>query len=192
MVQFGLNDFGQPHYGPKYVEGSGNPFGVVRYSRVSHALVLVDADQAFLDSLAANQDVLRLATMAQLDNPITVNQRNNFRNRLENNEIPAQWVNTGDTRRQIIRGLAGVFRFAQRVEARTGTGLRESFQQFGITLDTTWSALPQGAKNVINETADDFGWTNPGFTGATELRAILKFMSDQFENSELIIRNTSI
>jgi hypothetical protein len=189
MIVVGTNRFGQPHKAPKYIHDDPNVIGysAVRYSRVSEAIVAVEADQTTLNALAGESDVFRMADDSTIDNTINNGQRNSIRNFLEARDIPAQWVNTGDTRREIIRGLAGIFLFAQRVEGRTGEGLKESFQQAGISLDSTWSSLPQSAKDILTETADSFGWTNPGFTGSTTIREILIFMSQQFEGTPISI-----
>ncbi len=194
MVQFGLNRFGQPHYDPKYVGQNTNVvgYGVIRYSRVSEALVLVQAPSAELTSIRGNTEVMSIATVSNIDNQINVSQRNGIRAYLEAREVPAQWVNTGDTRRELIRGLAGIYLFAQRVEARTGTGLKESFRQAGITLEDTWLSLPQGAKNILLETAESFGWETPGFTNTVTVREILKFFSSQFESEPITMAGFNI
>lgn len=194
MVQFGTNFLGQPHFGPKYVEDNANvtKFGVLRYSRITEAIVLVQAPAAELTSIRNNIDVASAATTANIDNTITTGQRNDMRSYLEAREVPAQWVNTGDTRREIIRGLAGIYMFAQRVEGRTGLGLKESFQSASITLDDTWLSLPQGTKTMLLETVADHGWANPGFTNTITVREILKFFSDQFEATPIELAGFSI
>lgn len=166
--------------------------GMIRFSRQEEAILMLDAPQSFLDTVAADPDVLRICTKAELDDVLTAGQRTAVRNQLEQRNIPAQWVNAGDTWRNVIRGTVGVFLFSQRVEGRTGNGITFHFQQGNVALDDTWADLPQAGKDIILETAASFGWENPGFTGTSTLREILWFMSQQFESTEIFIGGEAV
>lgn len=190
MVQVKLNPLGMPHMAPKYVwqylqdnaaTDSSIRYGLKRYTRMDEAVVGVTTPQAALDSFAAQPDVFRIASISTLDNTITGNQRNQIRAWLEAREIPGLWINTGDTRRKFIRGLIGMFLFAQKVEGRTGKGLKQTFQDAGVTLDTEWRNLPQSAKDVFLETATSLGFPAPNLPNTTPVRDIMKFFSEQWE-----------
>lgn len=161
--------------------------GMIRFSRQDEAIAMIEATPAYLSSVANETDTILICVRADLDTVLTAQQRTGTQNQLEARGIPAQWVNAGDTWRNVIRGVCGIFLFSQRVEGRTGHGIRWHLQQGNIALSDAWSELPQGAKNLLLETAQSFGWSNPGFTNQSTLREILWWMSSQFENTEIII-----
>ena len=194
MVQIRLNDRGMPHSGPKYVSGNPNinGFSAVWYSRLTECVVLVKATGAVLTAIRSNPDVVSVATAANIDNPINASKRDNIRAYLEAREVPAQWVNTGDTRRQLIRGLIGIYLFGQRLEEHTGLPIKDSFQQAGVTLNDEWQTLPQNVKNMLLSTAASNGWSNPGFDNTVTVREILKYFSDQYESAPIVMAGVVI
>ena len=180
-------------YRAKHTRGADRA-GTLRFSRMDDALVLLDAPQAYLDSVAADPECVLLATTANADTAITVQQRNGIRTFLEKRGIPAQWVNDGDTRRQVLRGIAGMFLFAQRLEGRFGVGFRAKMAERGITLDTPWSDFPQALKDEFIAVRDSFGWDAQrlGLTNTSTMREILKVCGDQFQQERIIIAGIEI
>ena len=51
---------------------------------------------------------------------LILSERTDISNALEAKEIPADWVNAGDTYRSILREVVGYFLFMQRYTATTG------------------------------------------------------------------------
>jgi len=168
--------------------------GTLRYSRIDHAVAMINATQVYLDIAAADPDVTRIATASNIDDVLTIAQANNIKAILEGLFIPNQFVNGGDTRRQVIRGIIGMFLFSQRMEGRFGEGWKAKAQARGVTLDSTWQSFPQALKDEFIDVRDSFGWTTQGLgvTNTSTLRQILKSISDQFEQTPFFICNVSI
>jgi len=150
--------------------------GTLRYSRTDIAIAMIDAPQAYLDEVAAQSDTTRIATEVNIDSVLTGAQVTAIRLVLEANFIPQQFANVGDTRREVIRTIIGMFLFSQRMEGRFGIGWKAKAQARGISLDSTWQDFPQALKNEFIDVRDDHGWTNAdlGVTNLSTLREILK------------------
>lgn len=143
-------------------------------------LVLLDAPQPYLDSVAGQADAMRIATEGTIDATLTAAQATAVKGVLETLDIPGEFANTGDTRRTVIRRVIGQFLFSQRMEARFGEGWRTRARAVGITLDSTWTSFPQALKDVFIDVRDDFGWGDLGVTGSSTLREILGVISQQW------------
>lgn len=163
--------------------------GSIRYSRADHAIAMFDADQSVLDGIAAEADATRLATETNLDDTLTAGQANAAKTIFEAAFIPGQFINAGDTRREAIRGVVGMFLFSQRLEGRFGEGWRAKAQARGITLDSTWTEFPQVLKNEFLEIRDDHGWNNTDLnvSASSTLREILQAVSNQYEQTPIFI-----
>jgi hypothetical protein len=156
----------------------------VRYSRLDVSLSLIRASQTYLDFVASQPDATRIATADNIDDTLTVGQANAAKIIFEDAFIPAQLINAGDTRREVVRSLIGMFIFSQRLEHRFGAGWRARAQANGLTLGSIWSAFPQ----VIN-IRDSYGFTNTqlGVTNTSTMRQILKAISNQFKQTAFSI-----
>ena len=167
--------------------------GSIRYSNVDHAVALIDAPQVYLDFVAAQPDATLLATNANLDQVLTAGQANAAQTIFESAGIPANFINAGDTRRQAIRGVIGMFLFSQRLEGRFGVGFKAKAAEHGVTLSSTWSSFPQALQDVFIEIRDTF-WpgNNLGITGASTLRQILVAVSQAWGSHQFVIAGVSI
>lgn len=161
--------------------------GTIRYSLVDSAVVMIDSTQTYLDSVDAQADATRLATEANIDNTLTNGQVTAAKTLFENNGIPAGFINIGDTRREVIRAVCGLFLFSQRMEGRFGTGFWQRAQELGITLATQFVDFPQAVKDEFIAVRDDHGWGNLGLTNQSTLRQILTAVSQQFESEPITI-----
>lgn len=180
---------------PKYVDDAAvTRWGSVRYSHVDDAIVLIDAPNAYLNQVAGEADVVRIATAANIDNTLNASQAANIRDFLSTRDIPVQFVNAGDTRRQVIRGIVGMFLFSQRMEGRFGEGFRQKFRNRGMTLDSVWTDFPQALKDEFIDVRDSWGWTNTelGVTNTSTLREIMGAISTQFEGTPFVINSVEI
>ncbi len=106
----------------------------------------------------------------------SVGVRNTVRNRLEAVNIPGTWVQTTTTYREVVEMIGSLCQFAQRYQGATG-GL---WFTGGITLDSTFSSLPQTARDGMISAAASFGMDTSGFTGASTLRQILQGVGQQY------------
>lgn len=161
--------------------------GALRAGRQDVAVAMIEASQTYLNSVAAQADALRLATESNLDNALTAGQANTAKTRFESVGIPGQFINAGDTRREAIRGVVGMFLFSQRMEGKFGSGFWKRGQALGITLDTAYADFPQALKDEFITVRDEFGWGNLGLTNASTLRQIMQAVSLQFEATPIVI-----
>lgn len=162
------------------------------YSRTSVCLVLLEAPQAYLDNVAAQPEMTRLATAATIDNQMTVAQVNAAQALFESYGIPSGFVNVGDTRRQVLRALLGLFSFSQRLEARFGAGFWQRAQANGLTLDSPWSSFPQALKNELVSVRDELDLVITGTTGTTTLRELMRAITDGYESRPMFMAGISI
>jgi hypothetical protein len=183
--------------------------GCIRYSKQDDCIVLLDAPQAYLDGVAAQPDAVRICTEAQLDNVLTAPQRTAVGNALEAREIPAGWLNAGDTWRVVIRTVCHIFFVNQRLEGTFAAPIHNQIEtwlragglaqvagfeseppastpvlvraQGRITLGLTFSQLPTAAQNYLLQVRDRQGWTNNelGLTAASTVRQIITAMGRQ-------------
>lgn len=161
--------------------------GTVRSARTSEALVMIEAPQTYLDFVAAQADSMRLATEANIDNTLTANQANAAKTFVQARGIPGDFVNQGDTRRQVLRAIVGLFLFCQRMEGRFGAGFKQRAIELGITFDTIWNDFPRALKDEFIAIRDSFGWDNLGLTGTSTLRQIMLAVSQKFETTPMFI-----
>jgi len=166
----------------------------IRYSKLDDAIVLIQAPQSYLDFVAAQSDATLLATEANIDSQLTAGQAAAAKTIFEGAFIPGEFINAGDTRREVIRGVVGMFLFSQRMEGIFGEGWKARAQAAGVTLNSTWQDFPQVLKDALITVRDDWGWTNAdlGVANTSTAREILKAISDQFEATRITMSRFEI
>jgi len=136
-----------------------------------HALVVANAD-AF-------------TVPATLDATLTAGQVTGVQTVFEAANIPTGWVTTALTWREVVRTVLGMFAFFQRLgsvyAAGTGQPLPPVFGR-GVSLATTFSALPLALRTAMLSTATDLGVSSAGLTAGSSLRAMLKHLADQLQS----------
>lgn len=181
--------------------------GCLRFSRQSDCLLMLDAPQTYLNTVAGSAGVQLVATPANIDNALTAGQATTIRNALEARQIPAAWVVAGLTRREVIRTVAHMAFLNQRLEgiflrpfhSRIETWLQnggmvgirgvtappanaEELKQHGkLLLGTTYGELPANVQQFLLDVRDRQGWTNQdlGLTAQSTVREILRAMGAQ-------------
>lgn len=161
---------------PKYFDDvvAVSMWQAMYYGFMPACIVRADVTAQQHTDLTANADVL--AAPANIDNNLTSGAVTTVQNALETLKIPSGWVDTSFTYRQVLRIVAKVFQVSQRFEGRGWGKLLPD----GLTLDDTWADLPQAWQNGLLDVAASFNWDTTGLSGTTKLRAIYKFMADQF------------
>lgn len=94
---------------------------------------------------------------------------------LEALHIPAGWVTSGHTYRQVIGKVGRLFQILQRFTGRE----RRTFFESGVTLDTAISALTTAQRTALLATAQSLALDTSAITGATLMRQALKLVLDQ-------------
>lgn len=170
---------GAPCRAPDYVPALGVPWSAMYYGLEPVALVRADVDAAQHSTLAASAPIT--VVPANLDASVGA-AVTTVEAALESWSIPGQWVASGLTYRQVLRGVATIFQFAQRFD-----GLHR-LRIFGgtVTLDTTVAQLPQAARDKLAAVSDSFGWDRSGVTGATTLRQLLRGAAQQWNGGVLL------
>ncbi len=166
--------------------------GCIRYGRTDDAVVLIQAAQFILNTIKANTDVTVLATQSNIDSALNASQANAAKLIFEDAFIPNIFINSGDTRREVLRAVVGSFLFSQRMEGLFGESWKRKAQNAGVTLNSQWQDFPQALKDALITVRDDFGWTNLGITNTSTLRDILKVVSDQFSTAPFFIAGIEI
>ena len=118
-----------------------------------------------------------------LSQTLTAGQVTNVQTKLEAANIPAGWVSTGFTWRQVVHIVLGMFLFLQRfngIWAQQNNGPPIPLFGGGITLSTTFGSLPLAVRTALISTGQSFGFDTSGLTSGTTIRIILKAMADAF------------
>lgn len=118
---------------------------------------------------------------------LTAGQVSGVKAFLEAANIAAGWVSTADTWLGVFHSVAGMFTFWMRYNTiygqNNGGASAPSVFAGGVTLNTTFGALPAAVQAAIIATAQDQGISTAGLTAGTQLRAIEKSMADQYADN---------
>lgn len=144
-------------------------------------LIRADVTGAQHTTLSANADVISIPT--NIDANITAGALPAVKAALETLNIPAGWVTTSFTYRQVLRIVAGLFQFAQR---HHGVHLERLFSG-GFDLDTQFSALPLAVRQRLIATASTLEYDTSGLSGSNTIRQILKNVADQWGSKPIFI-----
>lgn len=183
---------GQKYRGPKYLRwrenegGLGVNWSLMDYGAENYALVLVDITTEQHDALSANSDVVSIPT--NIDSNLTSGAVSVAKTKLEAMNIPADWIDTSYTYRQVLRKIVGLFQFAQRHHAKFGVKVIEKEQ----TLETAIGDLSKNTKNNLQKTADSFGWNFSIIKSDWKLRKVLKHLADHWGNDPIHIGGEEI
>jgi hypothetical protein len=173
--------------GPRYFEwrfdpdppGLTSPKSYIDYGLIDQCMLVSDISSADHTSLTAHADVL--AIPVNLDNNLTAAAVTSARNYLEGIGMPADWVSTSYTYRQVLRVVAGCFLFMQRVTAILG----RSITLTGGTLDLQVQNIPADIRAALAQAADELGYDYSGVTGTTTVRQILRAMAQAWGTSSI-------
>lgn len=165
-------------FSPKYIT-DGRPYTQMHYGIRDATLVAVDVTDDEHTTLASQSDVAAVpqnldATIGDaLDRVQTV---------LEALRIPSGWVTSMHTFRTVLRIVAGVFQFSQRMSGLTGQRIADS----GVTLNTRWNSFPTALRQAITDTADDLGYDST-VQGNPQLRTILRELGEAWGATSFVL-----
>ena len=168
---------------PKYFDTLGAAWSAMDYGAEPVMLVRAEVTAAQDASLTANADVFALPV--NLDANLTGAEVTSVRTVLEALNIPASnWVTTAVTWRQLVRTVAQMMQFLQRLNAVQG-----NTRLFGgtITLTTRWNQLNAAQQSALRQTASSMGFPTTALAGSSNFRAMLKAMADQWGNRPVVM-----
>lgn len=162
---------------PKYfLDGTisaSTPWTMADYGFEPWAFVAGDLSPTDQAAVVAMVDAFIIP--AVLDIALTAPQVTNVQNKLEAINLPAGWVNTTLSWRDVMRTVLWISAFMQRFTALNGTALFVG----GTTLSTTVGGLtPQVRANLL-QAVRDLGLSSAGVTNGTTLRVGLKAVAAQ-------------
>jgi hypothetical protein len=164
---------------PKYfnlINSNGLDWNGWSYGNEPHCLVgVLDVPPAVDATLVADSQVFKLPD--NLDTTIgSTSTRNTVRTRLEQDELPGQWVQTTTTYREIVRVVGACCRFAESYEYM---GLGPWFSGT-VHIASTFSALTAAQQQGIRDTAASLGLDQTIIIGTNTIRDVLKNLADQY------------
>src|SRR5687767_9325292 len=145
---------GGSFFAPKYVHPAdlNLPFSAMDYGRDGTFLVGCDVTPAQHTTIAANSDVT--AIPANLDAAIgTAGALTAVQNALEALRIPALWVTTAHTYRQVVGAVGRIFLLMQRFAGV----YKRTFFEAGITLGTRMNQLTTGQRAALEDAISKLG-----------------------------------
>lgn len=158
---------------PKYIQTLGADGSWMDYGLEDALLVGLNVTDQQHSDLTLNSDVISIPP--DIDSTIGLTALTTVQNKMEGMHIPATWVTTSHTYRQVIAVVGRLFQFMGRFHAVNLITLFES----GVTLDTRINQLTQIQRNRLTSTATQFGIDTSGITGTTTIRQALKSVADQ-------------
>lgn len=165
---------------PKYTDPGDLGVGLdlfgytaIDYGLENAFLMRVELSAAQRTALQAMPDALVVPT--NIDSNVSGLALTEIQTKLEAVNLPADWVHTGLTYRQVLKGFRRVITFMQRFRGLHGIRLFGG----GVTLDTQINQLSQAQRQRLTDAADALGLDYSGVTNTMTLRAALKLMADQ-------------
>lgn len=168
--------------GPKYFRWRFDPdppgmdamWAMMDYGLINACLLVADVTQEQHEALTANVDVA--SPPQNIDQQVSEIAIPAVKAVLEELRIPADWVTSAYTYRQILRMVAGLFQFAQRYHAMHGEALVDS----KAALDLRWNQIPLARRNRIIATVNELGYDYSGITSTWTVRRILRHLGGQW------------
>lgn len=144
------------------------------FGNEGHMLVAADVTPEAHTAITALPRVTVLPE--DLDTQLTAGAVTAVESALEARNIPAEWVSTSLTYREVLRCVIGIFQFAQRYNAQTGLRLFRA----GVTLSTRMNQIPVARRNELSDVATSFNLDVSAVTGTTTIRQLLRLLGEQW------------
>ena len=174
---------------PKYLGGTNQvaplvglenigTFDLVDYGFEPVCIFIAEVTAEQITILSNQADVLTVPV--NLDSNLGAGAVTTVKNFLETLHIPAGWVSTSFTYRQILRIVSGLFRYMQALHGLHPVKLFSG----GVTLATQFQALSADVQTAMIAAAQTLGIDTSPLQPTTTLRSILKTMADFFNGQE--------
>lgn len=155
---------------PKYLDAIGG-WAAMDLGLEPTMLVCGEVTNAQHTSINANADVI--AVPQNLDTQVGANLATVQAN-LESVNIPADWITSGMTYRDVLRWITRLFVFHQRAARLIG-----KFFAAGFTLDSLIGDIPQEKRQQLNSVAQNLGIDTSAITLSTTVRQAFRILADQ-------------
>ena len=152
---------------PKYIPALGLSWTAMDYGAAPFFVVRADLSAAQETTLGLNADAF---TVPALDVTLNAAQVTALQTRLEAVGIPAGWITTARTWRQVLRAIAAMCQLAQAANVSIAQA----------NLDQTMSQIAVGTRNALQQAAIGMGFGIAEIQGSTTVRAALKILADQW------------
>ena len=172
-------------YRPKYFdELDPKPSRVSNMRFFGHfRLVVADVSIANHNELVTYTDVV--AIPLDIDGNLNAAAVTKVRNYLEARNFPNAWINESYTYRQVMRLVCQVMQFTQAYFGN-GKGIRNLFDNAGVTPDTEYRDLHPDVQDRLQSTAAKLGYDTSGLTASSTIKQILKQMGDEWTGPILL------
>lgn len=164
-------------YRPKYVAAAGVPWSWMPADSQGWGLVRTDVTTVQHNQLSAQPDVISFP--AALSNTISPVALAEVQASLEALDIPAEWVTTSYTYRDIAEALTGWIQFLQRWSALVDLARKKLFNGTTVTMDTQWGDLPLAVRQYLAGVAQDMNLDTSQVTATTTMRQIARGLWQQ-------------
>ena len=175
---------GKDEWCPKYVDTN---FSLMPYGKQNIALVAADVEDAVDTAISANADVRRLPD--DLDQQLGAATAA-VQAALESRNLPAGWVLSTMTYRQVLKVLIGCMQFLRRFAGVTQ--IATPFIGGAVTLNTQFNQLSALNRQRLLTVAATFNLNTSGLGGTNTLRQILKNVADQLNWPEVKLGGITI
>lgn len=177
MATISIN--GRDRYGPASMltlVAKGFSVAAIRFGDSPVAVVSSPCDQATDDLVSSDTSVWRIPD--NLDaSAITAD----FKTFLEQHQVPADWMADGLSWREIVRGILGIFLFAQRYEGEGGSL---------PVLDVSVDSLPQSVRDAFQRAAVSLEYDTTLLTGT--VRQMLRAMGQQWGDKPIYLGDVTL
>lgn len=173
---------GGVYRGPKYFRSRNRlapdaelqsvSYGAMPFGHEPSCMVAADVTDEQHTILSGKVDVLSIP--ANLDNNLTAGAVTAAQDFLETVKIPANWITTDYTYRQVLRMVGGMCQYMQAVKGRTTRWLNT------VSLNDTFASLPANVRTAMQEAAVQLNMDTSSLTGQSTVRQILRTFGEQW------------
>ena len=163
-----------PKYDSLY---AGASFHVADFGAEPWFLVVADVDASQHAAISGQADVTTIP-IAALDDPVGPSQTSAIQARLEAANIPAGWVQEGQTYREVLRVLLRICQTMQAIQGQLG--LTGSLFTGGVSLATRMDELSPAIRQKLRDAGTQLNMDTSWVTGATTIRQLLKNCADRW------------
>jgi hypothetical protein len=183
LVPMVFSDRGRPCWYPKYLSGSGVSWAGIRWFGTDPAtyLIMADVTPAQDTQLSGRPDVTALPNLSNIGNQIG-GALSTVQARLEDLNLPADWVTSTMTYRQVLRYITAAMFLSQRMRiVLRGTEEPSPANLFppGVTLATRVNELSPRRRQALLQVLQEMEVDTSGLDNSSTMRAVIRRVAEQ-------------